>query len=70
MLKSILVHRLVEFQFTKEALHNQFEPPSKHELYKAELEQRSKSVKESWADNGDSLSELASKVFPNLQEEA
>ena len=52
------------------ALHNRFEPDSKRELYKVELEKRKKSDKESWADYGDSLSQLMRKAFPNLQDEA
>ena len=58
------------FATAKEALHNRFEPDSKRELYKVELERRKKSEKESWADYGDALSQLARKAFPNLQDEA
>ena len=53
-----------------EALQNRFEPDSKRELYKVELERRRKSDKQSWADYGDSLSQLVRKAFPNLQDEA
>ena len=38
---------------TKEALSQQFESPSKRQLYKVEFESRQKRDKESWADIGD-----------------
>ena len=55
---------------TKKALSQQFEPPSKRQLYKVEFESRQKRDKESWADFGNDLLLLASKAFPSLQDEA
>ena len=55
---------------TKEALSQRFELPSKWQLYKVEFENRQRWDKESWADFGDDLLLLASKVFPSLQNEA
>ena len=55
---------------TKKALCEWFEPPSKRQLYKVELESRRKRDKESGADFGDKLLLLASKAFPDFQDEA
>ena len=66
-----LAHKTQQSYATaKQALLNRFEPDSKRELYKVELEKRNKSDKESWADYGDSLSQLVCKAFPNLQDKA
>ena len=53
---------------TKEALSQQFEPPSKKQLYKEKFESIPKWDKESWADFGNDLLLLASKAFPSLQD--
>ena len=55
---------------TKKALCERFEPLSKWQLYKVQLESRRKRDKESWADFGDELLLLASKAFPDFQDEA
>ena len=47
---------LRSFVTAQTALYNQFEPDSKRELYKAELENRKKLDNESWADYEDSES--------------
>ena len=49
---------LRSFTTARTALYNRFEPDSKRELYKAELENRKKLDNESWADYGDSLAQL------------
>jgi len=54
------------YSAAKEALYNRFEPEFKHELYRVELKKRFKLDDESWADYGDSLSQLTSKAFPTL----
>ena len=58
------------YSSAKVALYNRFEPNTKRELYKVELNNRIKSDKESWADYGDSLLQLANKAYPDLQNEA
>jgi len=58
------------YSAAKEALYNRFEPEFKLELYRVELEKRVKLDDESWADYGDSLSQLTSKAFPTLQDKA
>ena len=55
---------------TKETLSQQFELPSKQQLYKVEFDSRQKQDKESWVDFGDDLLLLASMAFPSLQDKA
>jgi len=58
------------YSTTKEALYSRFEPEFNRDLYRVELEKRVKLDDESWADYGDSLSQLTSKAFPTLQDKA
>ena len=57
------------YKNTTIALRNRFEPVCKKELYKVELNSRTRREGESWADFGDALIFLASKAFPNFQHE-
>jgi len=58
------------YSSAKITLYDCFEPNTKRELYKVELNNRIKSDRESWADYGDSLLQLANKAYPDLQNEA
>ena len=55
---------------TKAALLERFEPASKKELYRAELQTRKKQRKEGWATYGEDLLRLAEKAYPDLPSEA
>ena len=60
---------LQSFATVRTALYNRFEPDSKRELYKVELENRAKLDNESWADYGDAVAQLVNKVFPDFRDE-
>ena len=58
------------YALIKEALREHFEPSSKQELYKAELESQRKQNSESWLSWGDivdDLLRLVDRAFPTLQ---
>ena len=52
------------------ALQEQFEPESKKELYRAELQTRTKKRNEDWAVFGDDLKLLADRAYSDLPDEA
>ena len=58
------------YEGAKGVLRERFDPPSKRELYKFELQCRVKRKTESWGDFGDDLRVLADKAYPELQDEA
>jgi len=58
------------FSLAKAALRERFEPSSKQAYYRTEFERREKQDEEDWADFGDDLVSLASRAFPDLQEQA
>ena len=60
---------LQSFMTVRTALYNRFEPDSKRELYKVQLENRVKLDNESWADYGDAVAQLVNKVFPDFRDE-
>ena len=62
--------KCVSYKQPKEALLERFEPPSKRELYKNELQLRVKRETESWGDFADEVGVLTEKAYPELQEEA
>jgi len=51
-------------------LKERFEPASKRDPYKIQLESRTKCEEENWADFGDDLCFLADKAYPKLSDEA
>ena len=53
-----------------DALWKRFEPASKVECYKAELQRHTKKDSESWADFGDELLLLVEQKFPEFPEQA
>ena len=55
-----------DYDKAKEALTQRFEPPSKKELYNAELQVRTKRPNEGWADFAEELRRLTEKAFPEL----
>jgi len=55
------------YEESKKALKERFEPTSKQELYRAELQTRRKSKTEGWADYAEALKRLTDKAFPDLQ---
>ena len=57
-------------QQAKEALCECFDPPSKREPYKAQLQCRIKQDTENWIDFGEELRVLVDRAYPNLQDEA
>ena len=59
-----------DYQESKRALQERFEPRSKRELYQSEFQTRRKNKTEGWADYAEDLKVLVDKAFPNLQEEA
>ena len=59
-----------DFDRATEALRRQFEPESKKELYRAELQARKKKRNEEWAIFGEDLKNLADKAYPALPLEA
>lgn len=58
------------YQQAKEALQEHFEPSSKREFYKSDLQHRVKQVTECWGDFADELGVLVDNANPQLQEEA
>ena len=58
------------YEGAKKVLRECFDPPSKRELYKAELQCCVKWETESWSDFGDGLRILADKAYPELQDKA
>lgn len=59
-----------DLDLTKEALEERFEPASRKELYRAELQSRKKQRSEDWSTYGEDLSRLAEKAYPTLAAEA
>ena len=59
-----------DYDRTKKALKERFEPSSRKGRYQAELQARRKQKSEGWTDFADDLRLLADKAFPDLQEEA
>ena len=59
-----------DFTLATEALKSRFEPESKKELYRSELQIRKKKQNEGWAVFGEELKNLADKAYPDLPEEA
>ena len=55
-----------DYDTTKAALTERFEPASKRELYNAELQVRTKRQNEGWADFAEELRRLTEKSFPEL----
>ena len=55
---------------TIKALEERFEPASRKELYRAELQSRRKQKGEDWATYGEELTRLAEKAYPALPSEA
>ena len=55
-----------DYDTVKTALTERFEPPSKRELYNAELQIRTKRQNEGWADFAEELRRLTEKSFPEL----
>lgn len=53
-----------------EALRLRFDPPVRKELFKVELQGRSKAADESWGDYGDAVDLLVRKAYPDLEEKA
>ena len=58
------------YQWAKEALRECFNPPSKRELYKVQLQCQVKQDTEKWGDFGDELWVLVNRAYPDLQDEA
>jgi len=58
------------YKQAREALQKRFEPSSKSELYKNELQHVAKRESENWGDFADRLAVLTDKAYPELQEEA
>ena len=54
------------YDHVKTALTERFEPASKHELYNAELQVRTRKPNEGWADFAEDLQQLTEKAFPDL----
>ena len=52
------------------SLKDRFEPASKRDLYRVQLESRTKFEKENWANFGNDLCFLADKAYPELSDEA
>ena len=59
-----------DLQQTKDALQERFEPASRKELYRAELQGRKKQRQEDWATYGEELIRIAEKAYPDLPVEA
>ena len=59
-----------DFTETMKALQERFEPESKKELYRAELQTRTKKRNEDWAAFGDDLKLLADRAYPDLPDKA
>ena len=55
-----------DYDSVKTALTERFEPPSKRELYNAELQIRTKRQNEGWVDFAEELRRLTEKSFPEL----
>ena len=60
----------MDFKETVEALQERFEPESKKELYRAELQTSTKKRNEDWAVFRDDLKLLADQTYPDLPDEA
>ena len=58
------------YAMSKDALWTRFEPASKVECYKAELQKHTKKDSESWADFGDELLLLVERAFPEFPVQA
>ena len=58
------------YKEVKENLLERFEPSSKKERYKAELQSARKKKEEDWADLADRLKKLAQKGYPDLEDKA
>ena len=59
-----------DFKERVKVLQEQFEPESKKELYRAELQTRIKKRNEDWAVFGDDLKLLTDRAYPDLPDEA
>lgn len=58
------------YNLMQAALRERFEPSSKKNLYKAQLDNRTKRREEGWADFGDDLCSLVDKAYPEFNHEA
>lgn len=65
-LQSLPEETQADYERVKTALTERFEPPSKKELYNAELQVRTKRPNEGWADFAEELRRLTEKAFPEL----
>ena len=59
-----------DYKKAKKALRERFEPPSKKELYLAELQCRSKKRSEGWAEFAEDVRLLTDKAHPQLEDAA
>ena len=58
------------FSSSRTALYNRFEPDSKREFYKVQFDNLAKPDEEDWADYGDSLLLIVTKVYLDMTREA
>ena len=56
------------YESAKKGLCNRFDPPGRRDIYRAELQCRTKREDESWGDFDDELCKLADRAYPEFQE--